>query len=132
MRGLWENVPSVSRIFLIPREQQGRQGVGFSVLRVFYRVLDFALRFEIKSSTKVFLLSFHTSSPPLNPRVNLGFWMGNHQTFHICNIKFNILSFSCGLLKHSRSILVLKWSQNNFFFFTQFHCSLLELVQCAY
>lgn len=120
LRGLWENVPSVSRIFLIPREQQGRQGVGFSVLRVFYRVLDFALRFELKPSTKVFLLSFHTSSPPLNPRVNLGFWMENHQTFHVCNIKFNILCFSCALLKHSWSILVLKWSQNNFFFLLSF------------
>lgn len=56
---------------------------------------------EIKHSNKVFLFHFHTSLSSLNLRIDLGFWVsrGKASDFPercICNIKFNVLSFSCG------------------------------------
>lgn len=56
-----------------PGSSRAGRGLGFQLGvtgRGLERVLYFAVHFEIKASTEVFLLSFHTSSAPLNPRVN--------------------------------------------------------------
>lgn len=133
---LWEgfedNITNVGRIFLIPKKEQGRGQADWLVVkagvtgrarlsRLSFICLISSIQNEqqnIKHSNKVFLFSFHTSSPSLNLWMVLGFWVrhGKASDFPeqcICNIKLNILSFSCGnsfiWLKNFWSVVVLKF-----------------------